>query len=318
MIVGSGRKPESGGEWAVYGSNPVISPGAGETHTSFPCCFPDNGTYHAYYWYNISGVHHIGHATASSPLGPFTKDSANNPVLDTGTGWEAIGVNVPMAWKEDSTWYMIYRGEASTGALKVGLATASAPEGPFSKSGSNPVLVGTEAWEIDTNSYSSLDYTGIIKVGSTYYLYYNSVAVGQARQIGYATSTNLTTWTKNPSNPTLSGGRFCAGVFTYGGYYYWLSPHYGSGTDYTYFELWRSPSPTMSNLELWRIVKRCGVTGTWDAKDEDTPQIITTDIQRSVFPDNKLYAIYAGCNASDVWQSGIIYADDIAEAVRML
>lgn len=318
MIVGSCRHPETGGLWTPYASNPVISPGAGEGHTSFPCCFPDGVVYHAFYWYNVSGVNKIGHATADSPLGPYTKDTAHNPVLNVGSGWEGTGVNVPMAWKEGSTWYMIYRGQASDGALKLGLATASAPEGPWTKSGSNPVLVGTEAWELDTNGKSSIDFTGVIKVGSTYYIYYNSVAVGQARQIGYATSTDLVSWTKGESNPTMHGGRFCPGVFKYGGYYYWVSPHYGIGTDYTYFELWRSLSPTMTNLEMCRIVKRCGATGAWDQKDEDTPQIITTDIQRTSFPNDTLYVIYAGCSASDVWSSGIIYAEDIDAAVAML
>jgi hypothetical protein len=57
--------------------------------------------------------------------------------------WDHLHLGNPFVWNEGGSWFMLYEAEAASG-WKIGLATASAPEGPWTKYGSNPVITGVE------------------------------------------------------------------------------------------------------------------------------------------------------------------------------
>ena len=93
-----------------------------------PSVVKDGSTYVMYYAGTASGVSKIGRATASSPLGPFTRDAA--ATLDTGAGgsFDATSVKDPVVIKDGSTYRMLYTGVETLEGEKierVGYATSS-------------------------------------------------------------------------------------------------------------------------------------------------------------------------------------------------
>jgi VCBS repeat-containing protein len=288
------------GYWSKYAGNPVIP------NNGFGSTFYDGSIYHNFVNYGT-----INHYTSPDGIN-WTADPAN-PVLTPTQTWEGGNVGVPMAWKEGSTWYMLYRGGSPN---VIGLATSTDAVN-WTKSEANPVLVGDSgAWD-DT----ALDPWGVIKVDDTYYMWYNTIggAPGQnGRCSGLATSTNLTDWTKDPLNPLFCGGRFCPFPFKYGDYYYLLVPHYTSGSDYSQHELYRDASPTFhpADREYLGVAIQFGPSE-WDDHDQDTPAVLTDTIYRDTYnaSNNQLWVYYAGEGGDGNWQTGMIIEENIAAAI---
>lgn len=299
------------GAFAAYGSNPILSPTAPSTYAAFASVLKVGSIYHMYYHGQAAGSG-VYHATSTDGL-TWTKDDANNPVLEVGThpDWDYANVGVPVVWYEGGTWYMLYRGDAGSGGDRTGLATSS--DGiTWTKDLNNPVLVGEEG-EWDENGAESW---GLIKVGSTYYVFYEAVHSNSSlgRSIGIATSTDLVNWSKDANNPIMTGGRFCPFIFKYGSYYYLLVPHYQFVSDYSEIEIYRDTNPTFysGDREYLGTVKKPSASG-WDSADEDTPWILTDDIFRDTFvaAGGQLWLYYSGDAGSNVWSEGLLIADDI-------
>jgi hypothetical protein len=302
--VGSIPAAPSPESWTKYAGNPVIDC----DRCAFGSTFydSDTGIYH-----NFVSWGSILHYTSDDGIN-WTADDANNPVLTASQSWEGSNVGVPMVWKEEGTWYMLYRGGSPD---RIGLATSSDAV-HWNKSGENPVLSGDSgAWDD-----RALDPWGVIKVGSTYYLWYNTIGgvPGLGRCTGLATSTNLTDWTKDPSNPIFTGGRFCAFPFKYADMYYLLVPHYTSGSNYSQIELYRDSSPTFypAEREYLGVAIDYGPTD-WDDHDQDTPSVLTDDIYRDTFDasGNQLWVYYGGEGGEGWGQTGMVIEEDIAEAI---
>lgn len=292
--------------WTKYAGNPVM----GCSRCGFASVFydSDTGIYHSY-----SSWTSILHYTSTNGI-DWTAD-ADNPILTASQPWEGSNVGVPMVWKEDGVWNMLYRGGSPD---RIGLATS--PDGVnWTKSSENPVLQG-DPGEWDDRD---LDPWGVIKVGSTYYLWYNTISSipGEGRATGLATSTDLTTWTKDPNNPIFTGGRFCAFPFRYDGDYYLLIPHYTSGTDYSQIELYRDTNPTFypGEREYIGVAINYGPAD-WDDHDQDTPSVLTDDIYRDTFTaaGNQLWTYYAGEGGDGSWRTGMTIEEDIASALTGL
>lgn len=317
----SSRNPSTG-IWSEYGSNPIFSPTGTEDNIGFGSVWIDESTYHMFYFYNDSSdIAQIGHATSSDGI-TWTRDTANNPIMTkSASGWDGENVNVPRVWKEGSTWYMIYRGYASATGYRLGLATAIEPGGPWTKSASNPILTGTEAWEL-YGGKSYIDQGDVIKVGSTYYMQYTSCGGIYERSTGMAYSDDLTTWTKYASNPIFTNGYFNAGLFKYGDHYYMATPKYRIDDipPFTRIELWRSLSPLFTNREMVRTIAMCDEadSGAWNYRSLDTPSILTDDIYRDSFPDDKIMMYISGSDTDHYWRMGLIEEDDIASALSFV
>jgi len=303
-----GNAPVAGamgsGTWTKDAANPIMTC----DRCGFGSTFYDSGTgtyHHFNSWQTI--LHHT-----SNDGKTWTADDANNPVLTPTETWEGSNVGVPMVWKEGSTWYMLYRGGSPD---RIGLATSSDAVN-WTKSASNPVLSG-DSGEWDDRD---LDPWGVIKVGSTYYLWYNTIGSvpGLGRCTGLATSTNLTDWTKDLDNPIFTGGRFCAFPFKHDGDYYLLIPHYTSGSDYSQIELYRDSSPTFhsGDRKYLGVAINYGPTD-WDDHDQDTPAVLTDTINRDTFTasNGELWAYYSGEGGSGSWQTGVCTEENIAEAI---
>jgi len=227
--------------------------------------FEVNGTYYAYY---DDAGNNISRSLSPDGIN-WTRDTANNPIIS------GLDCRVPWAWYENETFYVMY------GASNIYLATSSDGVN-FTKYPNNtdpqPVITGVEAWSV-------------MKVGDTYYQYFvdNGCSGMGGRCVGVATSTDLISWTKYAGNPIFStgvsepdaNGQFNSDVFTYGGDYYILIPHYTAGSDYAGIELWRDSSPLFneSTREYLGFVLPCPHTVT----DQDTPAVLTDTVHRNSY-----------------------------------
>ena len=139
-------------------------------------------------------------AWASSITGAWT-DIGVKIAIGAGGQWDDTIIYDPSFVKDGDTYYIFYRGKGSV--YKIGYASASTPDGTWTKSGDNPVLEPTAAtWDSDVTKDPV-----IRKFDSTYYLFYTgSTADNSLDKNGYATSDTITgTWTKYGSNPILIG-----------------------------------------------------------------------------------------------------------------
>lgn len=297
-VVDGGGSPA---EWE-FTSTPLIS---GSVY-GYASIVYDSGTYYAY-------VH-----TTSDTIKRYTSADGltwtdTGTVLSASQAWENSRVGVPQVWKEGSTWYMLYRGGTSTNDA-VGLATSS--DGiTWSKEAGNPVFKGASGtWE-----GGGAEATGPIKVGSTYYVYYEA-GLGSGRKVGIATSADLISWAKDARNPIFTGGVFCPFVFRFSGLYYMLLPRYTTigNPNRGVLDLYRSPRPTFYPKEREYL-------GTIYASNDhsplvvapDTPWVVHADIIQSERVQSGL-KVYFATGQSEFDGLYLLEHDDPATALSLL
>lgn len=220
-------------------------------------------------------------------------------------------VEVAQAWKEGVNHYMLYRSNEYTANKDICLATS--PDGTtWTRSLSNPVI--TQA-DIGAWASGDIDPWGIIKIGSTYYLFINNVQE-IPRQTGLCTSTDLINWTMNANNPLFDNGRYCVQPIKYKDKYYLFVCYTPEGNiigadplKYR-IELYRDALGTFlpANREFLGNILLGGEDGEWDDDYLDTPSILTTTIERDVYPagsdkDGRLWMYYTGQGA--IWGHGL-------------
>lgn len=129
--------------------------------------------------------------------------AATNPQIPLGSAgtWDSTDINNPnVVWDPVNTrWVMCYTGYwnnagADSGIQSMGIATATAPEGPWTKASGNPVFTDAAAGYYNMNG-------GIIYWGGLWYHAYGS---GNGTTISLATSPDLVTWTTR--GVVVSGG----------------------------------------------------------------------------------------------------------------
>lgn len=196
------------GTW-TWQANIISTGAAGQWDDALviqPCVIKDGNTWKMWY---IGGratpTRKIGYATATNPLGPWTK-YVSNPILEpTGAGWENTYIYTGGVAKVGSKYMMYYGGKGSV--YQIGIAYSD--DGiTFTRYASNPVvLVGAGGtWDDTSTLYNTIFYdTG------TYYLIYSGANAAGTWKIGLATSNDGFTFIKCPYNPTLSTGT--AGTF---------------------------------------------------------------------------------------------------------
>jgi len=203
--------------WTKYGTTPVLSKGTTsgdwDDEGVGSCTVIKESDTSDKMWYtgtpdsNFSAIPAIGYATSSDGIS-WTK-YGTTPVLEGTSGqWDEKGVLSPsVIWDADAILYkMWYSGRAADGGiggLQIGYATS--PDGiSWTKSGSNPVLVkgsGTD-WDL-----RGVGVGCVIKLGAVYLMWYTGyTGYGEAGievAIGYASSSDGTSWTKDIS-PVLT------------------------------------------------------------------------------------------------------------------
>src|SRR5262249_19675356 len=125
---------------ALFGlGNPASFDNSGDRD---PSVLDDSGTYNLYFTgLDSSGTESIGLATAPEVAG--TKQpgawSAQSQLLAKGSTFDSKGVSHPSVIKDAASSYFLYYSGTDGTVSKIGMATASAPTGPFTKTGT-PVL----------------------------------------------------------------------------------------------------------------------------------------------------------------------------------
>ena len=161
-----------------------------------------------------------------------------------------------------------------------------------------------------------------MKVGTEYLMWYRTWGI---RQSGIAVSTDLINWTPYSPGPIFATNgipsddrysQYCPLSFKYGAYYYVLVPSYSSVGDYSKYYLYRSSSPYFPESDR-HLVRIAHTPQGVDAKDNDTPFVLTLDIERSIFPNNELRVYYAADpgTGSWTWSECLLIEPDIAEAL---
>jgi len=291
--------------WHKYEGNPIIN----DSRAGFSSVFYEGNTgiYHLYTSYGT-----VLHYTSPNGKTNWTADPSNPMLSGNSEG-------VPMVWKENGIWHMLYRyliGGSSP--YVIGLAN-STDAVHWTRYEGNPVVRGTTGQWDDRD----LDPWGVMKIGSTYYLWYNTIgsAPGLGRCIGLATSTNLKNWTKDANNPIFSGGRFCSFPFKYGSYYYMVVPHYTAVSGYGEIELYRDVNPTFysSSREFLGVPITSGSPGAWDDHRFDTPAVLTDTIYRDTYAasNNELWVYYGGIGgaAQPNWLTGMCIEQNLSKAL---
>ena len=146
--IGLARSFDGGVSWEKYASNPVLDNTSGWENSNVfePVVFYDrdetNATKRWKMWYGASSFGQgIGYAYSADGLS-WTKSSAN-PVMSLGTAgqWDDTYIAPHAVLRRGSQFVLFYGGK--TGAMWAsGYATFTDPEGTYTRSADNPILIG--------------------------------------------------------------------------------------------------------------------------------------------------------------------------------
>lgn len=187
--------------WIDYNTNPIFK-GTGQTFdqngVTRPVVLIEGNSFKM--WYLNCGVGNVGTiGYAESNDGITWVRPVSQPVLNCGLAgfWDAASITPGPVIKVGGTYRMYYSGRAQmSGLTSIGLATSI--DGINWVKNPNPVLVSKENWE------GSIDAGDIVKINSTYYMYYSGIN-GGIYKIGIATSPDGITWTRLFITPILTG-----------------------------------------------------------------------------------------------------------------
>jgi hypothetical protein len=174
-------------------------------------------TYDGKYWLAVrksTSPYNFQIYYASTIDGAWTYSS---DAIGVGTGWESANIGTICFVNEGSIYYIFYEGwpDWTPTSMSIGYASASTPNGTYTKNPGNPVLTATLGWE----GVGVCD-VRIIKEGSTYYLFYTGNK-GTSCCNSYAVSLSLTgTWTKSERQIGSLGISYPVVVKHTDGYYY--------------------------------------------------------------------------------------------------
>ncbi len=182
---------------ALFGlGNPASFDNGGQRD---PSVLYDSGTYDLYFTgLSSSGTASIGFAsTVEDPVSKQPNNSAwtgRSQVLTKGSSgaFDSAGVSHPSALRDGASFLLYYGGTNGT-LWGIGLATASAPGGPFTETGSPLLSVGA-AGAFDKRGVKD---PVVVKVGAgDYRMLYTGVDADGIERVGYATSSDGLSWTK--------------------------------------------------------------------------------------------------------------------------
>ena len=212
MLVSTTTKVFPQTVWERYAGNPVLDvgpAGSWDDHlVGFQSVLFDDTTYHMWYCGDDGTNIRIGYVTSLDGV-TWTKDTLNNPVLDLGPAgsWEDDWVHSPSVVFDGDTFHMWYTGTngGTPPPYRELIGYATSPDGlTWTKDTlNNPVLdVGPPgSWDDYFVAAAFVRFDG-----DTFHMWYTG-ANGTYLRIGYATSPDGVTWTKDTlNNPVLDVG----------------------------------------------------------------------------------------------------------------
>jgi predicted GH43/DUF377 family glycosyl hydrolase len=172
------------------------------------------GTYDLYFTaLDSGGAQSIGFSSTAT-LGSGSNDPDNTGwstaaqvLAPSGSGFQSSGVSHPSVIWDGSQYVMYYTGTDSSGTNSVGRATSATANGSFT-AGAGAILSPGAAGAFDENGVKD---PVVVEVSATdYRMLYTGVDADGIERVGYATSTDGSTWTKQGVvlNPSLT--RFAA------------------------------------------------------------------------------------------------------------
>jgi len=189
------------GPWQKHKGNPILDLGPKgsweDCHVACATILKEEEKRY-YLWYSgcAQGQHpkwSVGLATASSPLGPWTKYQGNPVLEDFGYVGGVVKVNRK---------YYLYSthpiGATSPDQGPMCLATADKPEGPWTKWQGNPVLPAGDWGAWDDGGYSEAK---VLYHEGIFHWFYSGTKWSKRESIGYAYSFDGLHFTKYSGNP---------------------------------------------------------------------------------------------------------------------
>jgi hypothetical protein len=214
--------------WTVVNANLITAIGTGAA----PHLMLDGGSWHIFYSkVGTGGKTTLFHTSAAAASGPYGSETE---VLTCGAAgaWDRERVMESYVFKDDDGIYkMFYMGDASPAASlnpleQVGLATAPALTGPWTKAAANPVIPFGAAGSFDASVVAD---PHVVKVNGTYYIFYAAVGAPHgSAQTALVTSIDLVTFTKQgivlPSGPlgSIDSAAAARGAITLAGDKYYF------------------------------------------------------------------------------------------------
>jgi hypothetical protein len=200
------------GVWNKGQNNPVVSNGAAgsyhEVGTYAGSAILDGATYKMWgMGINAGGFPYFGLWTSAD--GKAWAESSGISIFNrsvTTTAFDYSAIAAPWVIKDGATYKMWYSGKASDGRWRIGYATSSDGLTWTRQNSGNPVFDRGLVARFDGGGVA---YPSVIKDGNTYRMWYAGVIESTSIwQIGYATSANGISWTRqNNSNPVLGFGK---------------------------------------------------------------------------------------------------------------
>ena len=200
--LGVATAPHPLGPWTKYDDRPVldVGPKGSWEDRCVACAAVLKEKEDMYYmWYYASQEREgrvprsVGLATASSPLGPWTKYEGNPILEDSGY----VGGVVKVRGR-----YYLYCehpiGFNSPDQGPMALAIADKPEGPWKKYEGNPVIPAGEWGDWDDGGFSE---AGVVHRDGVFHMFYGGTKWCKLESIGYAYSLDGFAWHKSPLNP---------------------------------------------------------------------------------------------------------------------
>ena len=189
---------------------------AGTTGLYAPEIVEHDGTYYLFYSVILSG----GVTGSSNAIGVATSATIDGTYVDSGAAvlspsaaglWDSRRVGEASAIFQAGQWVMAYMGEDSDlpyqESEKIGIATAPAATGPWTRHPSNPILDFGASGEWDDALVAD---PGLIYADGYYWMMYagapdSTPSTSLSQGLAYATDP-LGTWTRYTGNPILEVG----------------------------------------------------------------------------------------------------------------
>lgn len=184
--------------WIKYTQNPILTGTEGswdERGEHAPFIVKDGSVYKMWYEGRDGSVRQLGYATSSN--GVDWMKYSGNPVLKAGPeGYDQEVAGHGSILKDGSTYKLWYHAIGDQGVI---IAYATSPDGiNWTKGG--PVLLPSESGWDDMGLWGP----SVIKIDSTYWMWYSSHSSLVSPAIGLATSTNGMDWTRVGTTPVIT------------------------------------------------------------------------------------------------------------------
>jgi len=231
--------------WTRYSGNPVVT----GSMALDPCVLNEGGTYKMWYTHvDNSGNWTIYYATSADGISWSAGSQALGPSGTSGA-YDEVRVAGPSVINDGGTYKMWFSARDANAVWTVGYAT-SGDGVSWTKVGKVLDVGAAGSWDSEM-----VREAWVIKDGTTYKMWYAGTAVWPAFKIGYATSSDGTTWTKHASNPIFTGASggwdgfqvYAPSVVLDGSTYHL----YFSGTDGDASGVWSTGHATSSDGLTW-------------------------------------------------------------------